>query len=110
MYFIYKILHAIKLAEYLKAAIPASDFVPVFYMGSEDADLDELGHVYINGVKHEWKTDQTGAVGRMKVDKALIKILDEIAGEIAIHAYGKDIIHLMKNCYTDGGLLLNRLP
>ncbi|HNU89632.1 MAG TPA: bacillithiol biosynthesis cysteine-adding enzyme BshC [Ferruginibacter sp.] len=105
LYFIYKILHAIKLAEYLKVAIPASDFVPVFYMGSEDADLDELGHVYINGVKHEWKTDQTGAVGRMKVDKALIKIPDEIAGEITIHPYGKDIIHLMKNCYTDGATI-----
>lgn len=102
LYFIYKILHAIKLAEYLKAEIPASDFVPVFYMGSEDADLEELGHVYINGVKHEWKTNQTGAVGRMKVDKALIKMLDEITGEITVHPYGKDIIDLMKNCYTDG--------
>ncbi len=105
LYFIYKILHAIKLAEYLKAEIPGSDFVPVFYMGSEDADLEELGHVYINGVKHEWKTDQTGAVGRMRVDKALIKILDEIAGEITIHPFGKDIIQLMKNCYTDGATI-----
>lgn len=105
LYFIYKILHAIKLAEYLKAEIPASDFVPVFYMGSEDADLEELGHVYINGVKHEWKTDQTGAVGRMKVDKALVKMLDEIAGELGILPYGKDIIHLMKNCYTDGATI-----
>ena len=63
--------------------MPENDFVPVFYMGSEDADLEELGHVYINGIKHEWKTNQTGAVGRMKIDKALIKILDDIEGEIS---------------------------
>lgn len=105
LYFIYKILHAIKLAESLKTEIPDCDFVPVFYMGSEDADLEELGHVYINGVKHEWKTNQSGAVGRMKVDKALIKMLDTIAGEITIHPFGNDIISLMKNCYTDGATI-----
>lgn len=102
LYFIYKVVHAIKLAEFLKGKIPGCDFVPVFYMGSEDADLEELGHVYINGVKHEWKTDQAGAVGRMKVDKALIKILDAIAGELSVQPFGKDITGLMKDCYTEG--------
>jgi uncharacterized protein YllA (UPF0747 family) len=102
LYFIYKILHTIKLCEKLKADMPENNFVPVFYMGSEDADLEELGHVYINGVKHEWNTKQTGAVGRMKVDKALIKMLDEIAGEITIHLHGKEIIEQMKACYVEG--------
>ncbi|MBK7374783.1 MAG: bacillithiol biosynthesis cysteine-adding enzyme BshC [Chitinophagaceae bacterium] len=102
LYFIYKVMHAIKLAEFLKAEIPGCDFVPVFYMGSEDADLEELGHVYINGVKHEWKTDQTGAVGRMKVDKALTSVLDVIAGELSVQPFGKDITGLMKDCYTEG--------
>lgn len=102
LYFIYKIMHAIRLAEWLTEQEPASHFVPVFYMGSEDADLEELGHVYINGVKHEWKTDQTGAVGRMKVDKALTGLLNIIEGEIAVQPYGKDIIGLMKSCYTIG--------
>lgn len=102
LYFIYKILHTIKLCEKLKTEMPENDFVPVFYMGSEDADLEELGHVYINGIKHEWKTNQTGAVGRMKVDKALIKILDEIEGEITVHPFGKEIIEQMKICYTEG--------
>jgi len=102
LYFIYKILHAIKLCEFLKEQIPTSDFVPVFYMGSEDADLEELGHIYINGARHEWKTNQAGAVGRMKVDKALIKMLDEIAGEITVQPFGKEIIDQMKACYTEG--------
>ncbi|MBL7702829.1 MAG: bacillithiol biosynthesis cysteine-adding enzyme BshC [Ferruginibacter sp.] len=105
LYFIYKILHAIKLCEKLKAEMPENDFVPVYYMGSEDADLDELGHVYINGVKHEWQTNQTGAVGRMKVDKALIKMLDAIAGEITVHPYGKEIIEQMQACYTEGATI-----
>jgi bacillithiol biosynthesis cysteine-adding enzyme BshC len=102
LYFIYKILHAIRLCEKLKTDMPENDFVPVYYMGSEDADLEELGHVYINGIKHEWQTNQTGAVGRMKVDKALIKMLDAIAGEITVHPFGNEIIEQMKACYTEG--------
>ncbi len=102
LYFIYKILHTIKLCEKLKAEMPENDFVPVFYMGSEDADLEELGHIYINSNKHEWKTNQTGAVGRMKVDKALLKMLDEIEGEITVHPFGKKIIEEMRMCYTEG--------
>jgi bacillithiol synthase len=102
LYFIYKILHAIKLCETLKAEMPENDFVPVYYMGSEDADLDELGHIYINGVKHEWKTNQAGAVGRMKVDKALVQMLDAIEGEITVHSFGKEIIDQMKAAYVEG--------
>ncbi len=105
LYFIYKILHTIKLCEKLKSDMPENNFVPVFYMGSEDADLEELGHVYINGIKHEWHTKQTGAVGRMKVDKALIKILDEIGGEISVQPHGQEIVELMKACYTEGSTI-----
>ena len=75
LYFIYKILHTVKLAEELQIALPENNFVPVFYMGSEDADLEELGHIFINGEKFEWATQQTGAVGRMKVDKALVQLM-----------------------------------
>jgi bacillithiol biosynthesis cysteine-adding enzyme BshC len=102
LYFIYKILHAIKLCEKLKATMPENDFIPVYYIGSEDADLEELGHIYVNGTKHEWKTNQTGAVGRMKVDKALVQMLDAVEGEITVHPFGKEITDQMKACYVEG--------
>ncbi len=102
LYFIYKILHAIKLCERLKTEMPENDFVPVYYMGSEDADLEELGHIYINDVKHEWKTNQRGAFGRMKVDKALVQMLDAVEGEITVYPFGKEIIDQMKTCYMEG--------
>ena len=102
LYFIYKILHTVKLAEECKKQLPENNFVPVYYMGSEDADLDELGHVFVNGEKYEWQTKQTGAVGRMKVDKALIKLIDGIAGQVLIHPFGSTIIDIMKDCYKEG--------
>ena len=105
LYFIYKILHAVKLAEVLKKQLPENNFIPIYYMGSEDADLDELGHIFINGEKQEWQTNQTGAVGRMKVDKTLIKLIDSIAGQVLVHPFGEAIIDLMKDCYQEGGTI-----
>jgi bacillithiol synthase len=100
LYFIYKILHAVKIAADLSDKIPGANFVPVYYMGSEDADLEELGHIFINGQKYEWKTEQTGAVGRMKVDKALLQLIELFSGQLTVLPHGKEIVELMSNCYT----------
>jgi len=102
LYFIYKILHVVKLAAQLKELFPENNFVPVYYMGTEDADLDELGHIYCNGEKKVWETNQTGAVGRMKVDKSLLKLLNNLEGELSVQIFGSEIIQLMKDCYQDG--------
>lgn len=99
LYFVYKILHTIKLADELKKRLPLYTFVPVFFMGSEDADLDELNHVVVDGKKYEWHTRQTGAVGRMKVDDNLLELIDEIEGRLSVEKYGKDIIGLLKKCF-----------
>lgn len=78
LYFIYKITHAIKLAEELNSNHSDKKFVPVYYIGSEDNDLDELGVFRYNGDKYRWDADgQTGAVGRMDT-KSLKSLLDEL--------------------------------
>lgn len=102
LYFIYKIIHAIKLADELKKELPQYNFVPVYYMGSEDADLDELGYINLGGEKLVWNTKQTGAVGRMLVDKALLQIITSIQGQIGIHPFGNDLIAIFNQCYTLG--------
>jgi bacillithiol biosynthesis cysteine-adding enzyme BshC len=105
LYFIYKILHAIKLADHLNEEIQEYKFVPFFYMGSEDADLDELGHIHINGERLGWDTKQTGAVGRMKVDKGLIKLIDRIAGQIAITEAGRELADMFRLAYKEGATI-----
>ncbi|HEX8677645.1 MAG TPA: bacillithiol biosynthesis cysteine-adding enzyme BshC [Segetibacter sp.] len=102
LYFIYKILHAVKLADYLNNQIPENNFIPVYYMGSEDADLEELGHINLNGEELAWETKQTGAVGRMKVDKQLIKLIDRIAGELEVEKNGKELVNLLRAAYKEG--------
>ncbi|HEY4209241.1 MAG TPA: bacillithiol biosynthesis cysteine-adding enzyme BshC [Puia sp.] len=98
LYFIYKIIHAIKLADRLNMEFPGKRFVPVYYMGSEDADLEELGTVYINGEKLSWNTRQTGAVGRMNT-KGLEKIIDRIEGELSVKPHGRLLMEKIKEFY-----------
>ena len=100
LFFVYKILHAVKLAQQCKAEMPEYDFVPVYYMGSEDADLDELGKIWLSGEQLNWETKQTGSVGRMKT-KGLDKILYRIEGELSVLPFGKELVSLLRDCYLN---------
>ncbi len=100
LYFIYKILHAIQLCRHFAAKYPASRFVPVFYMGSEDADLEELGKIYLDAEPLVWETSQRGAVGRMQT-KGLEKIIQRIEGTYSVLPHGKSLVPLLKECYLN---------
>ena len=105
LYFIYKILHAAKLSAELKKEMPQYDFIPVYYMGSEDADLDELNNITIQGNKLVWQTKQTGAVGRMNVDDELLKLITAINGQISVLPNGKELVQLFIDCYRKGNTI-----
>lgn len=102
LYFIYKIIHAIQLAEELNRTMPEHYFVPVYFMGSEDADLQELGEVYVNGKTYHWKTNQKGAVGRMKVDEAFIALINEIGTQLSVESFGNELMELIRSSYQLG--------
>lgn len=101
LYVVYKIFHAIKLAEELKIKLPHYNFVPIYFMGSEDADLDELNNITINQRKYTWPTKQTGAVGRMKVDKSFLQLMNEIEGQVSVLPYGKELMDIFRNSYLE---------
>ena len=99
LYFAYKILHAVKLAEESRKQLPEHHFVPVFYMGSEDADLNELGTINVDGKEYKWNTKQTGAVGRMKIDKAFLDLLYQLHNQISVLPFGSELLQVFKRCY-----------
>lgn len=102
MYLLYKIIHVIKLADTLNKRYPEYHFLPVYFMGSEDADLAELGEIFIQNNAYRWGTNQKGAVGRMLVDEALLQMLHEMALPLGSEPYGHEIIHLLKKCFQPG--------
>ena len=102
LYFIYKIIHAIQLAAELKKQFPTNNFVPVYYMGSEDADLQEVGSYTLAGETYQWNTKQKGAIGRMKVDDELIQLLQNLEGYWSVKPMGKEALEVLKQAYQKG--------
>ena len=106
LYFFYKIIQAIQLAADYKKQFPEYNFVPVYYMGSEDADIDEVGSFNLGTVSQQWKTKQTGAIGRMKVDDALLQLLQNIEGYWAVKPAGKEALDILKQAYQKGNTII----
>jgi bacillithiol biosynthesis cysteine-adding enzyme BshC len=75
---IYKIASTVNLTRQLKERYPKFNFVPIFWMGSEDHDFEELGTTYIYGKKITWPAaeGEGGAYGRRKT-QSLYPVLDE---------------------------------
>jgi len=82
--------------------LPQYNFVPVYYMGSEDADLEELNNITADGKKYTWQTKQTGAVGRMKTDKQLTALTHELQSQVSVLPYGNELMKIFSNAYTEG--------
>ena len=83
LYFIYKIISTINLAEALKKKYPDNNFVPVYWMASEDHDFEEIASMNLFSKKIKWESQTGGAVGRLKTTSLNIVIeeLKQILGE-----------------------------
>lgn len=66
LYVLYKVLHCIRVCRELNALNDGLHYVPVFFLGSEDNDLEEIGELPLDARSLHWESRQTGACGRMK--------------------------------------------
>lgn len=83
LYFVYKLVTAIKLCRQLKAHYPQYDFVPLYWMATEDHDFAEINHLHLFGKKYEWQAaDQGGPVGRMPLAGLREELLDQLPAEV----------------------------
>ncbi|HEX6227113.1 MAG TPA: bacillithiol biosynthesis BshC, partial [Chryseolinea sp.] len=113
LYFIYKIVTVINACKKLKAKYPEFDFVPLFWMATEDHDYEEIKYFNLYGTKYLWETDQTGAVGRFDV-KGLDTLANELPGEVNIFkkAYKKgrtlsqSVRHYVNELFGREGLVI----
>lgn len=77
LYFVYKIITAINTCRQLQQQYPDYNFVPVYWMATEDHDFAEINHFNLFGKKYTWETEQTGAVGRFST-KEMETLLAEL--------------------------------
>lgn len=79
LYSIYKIISTLNLAQELKKKYNQYNFVPIFWMATEDHDFEEINHVYLQGNKITWDTNQKGPVGRFSTQdiEPFLKVIKE---------------------------------
>lgn len=99
LYFIYKIISTINLAEKLKKNYPKYNFVPIYWLASEDHDFDEIRNINLFGKKLFWNNgDAKGAVGKLNTN-SLSLVIDELKQFIGESENAKELIQLFSDAY-----------
>jgi bacillithiol biosynthesis cysteine-adding enzyme BshC len=68
LYFLYKIVSTINLCEELSEKFPEENFVPIYWMATEDHDFDEINYFNFKGTKVVWNRPDGGPVGRFSTE------------------------------------------
>ncbi|MCU0416957.1 MAG: bacillithiol biosynthesis cysteine-adding enzyme BshC [Cytophagaceae bacterium] len=76
-YTVLKIIAAIRYSKWCSIHFPENKFIPVFWMATEDHDIQEIQSLHVFSKEYTWITEQTGAVGRMKTD-GIAELFDTI--------------------------------
>ncbi|TXF85686.1 bacillithiol biosynthesis cysteine-adding enzyme BshC [Neolewinella aurantiaca] len=84
LYFIYKICSTINLSRQLNERYPDKHIVPLFIMGGEDHDFDEINHARIKGEMIRWEQEVGGSVAMLSTTSlapALSALKELLGGE-----------------------------
>ncbi|WP_336962821.1 bacillithiol biosynthesis cysteine-adding enzyme BshC [Chryseobacterium contaminans] len=114
VFFVYKILQTIKTCTYLKEQFPDFNFVPVYWMASEDHDFAEINHFKTENNYYEINERSGGPVGRIKINDTYF--ISEFEKEFKDSVFGTELILMLKEAYKAGNtltqaiqILVNRL-
>ncbi|MGN6181343.1 MAG: bacillithiol biosynthesis cysteine-adding enzyme BshC [Mucilaginibacter sp.] len=99
LYFIYKIVTAIKLASQLKEKFPDKNFVPVYWMASEDHDFAEINYTNIGGKKVHWWLEASGATGRLNPD-TIRQALNQYKGVLGMEHHAPELANIVEKAYA----------
>ena len=84
----------------LKLKFPAQNFVPVFWMATEDHDFEEINYFNFKGKKISWNKESKGAVGRFDT-KGLDEVYDSFSKEIGTGNNANYLLDLFKKSYFE---------
>ena len=99
LYVLYKILDVLAIVEELKKESPGHHFVPIFWMASEDHDLEEISEIKVYGKSIKWETNQKGPVGRMQTD-GIKEVFEQIEKDFNLSEEQLSFVKLCKREYV----------
>jgi bacillithiol biosynthesis cysteine-adding enzyme BshC len=98
LYFLYKIVSTINLCATLKKEYPNHNFVPIYWMATEDHDFEEINFFNFKKVKIKWNAESNGPVGRLST-KGLDEVLKAFDLELGIGENANYLKELFENSY-----------
>lgn len=100
LYFLYKIISAINLANTLKTTYPENDFVPIYWMATEDHDFEEINHfnLFDKKISIQKKEGENGAVGKLTLASAP-EVAQQLEELLENRNGGDEIVALFKQFY-----------
>lgn len=104
LYFLYKIISTINLCEELARQFPKSNFVPVYWMATEDHDFEEINFFNFKNQKIQWNREDGGAVGQFSTDG-----LEEVFKQFSKQLGTSKNEEYLKELFSKGYLEYNNL-
>ncbi|MDQ1167097.1 bacillithiol biosynthesis cysteine-adding enzyme BshC [Flavobacterium sp. SORGH_AS_0622] len=98
LYFLYKIISTINLTKELKSKYPSYNFVPVYWMATEDHDFEEINYFNFKGKKIRWNAESTGPVGRLSA-KGLEDLFEVYSKELGSSSNAATLKKLFEEAY-----------
>jgi len=100
LYFLYKIISTINLTKELKLKYPDFNFVPIYWMATEDHDFEEINYFNFNGKKFRWNREGGGPVGRFSTE-GLKEVFEVFALELGSGTKAEFIKKLFTETYLN---------
>ena len=100
LYFLYKIISTINLCKELKNEYPDNDFVPIYWMATEDHDFEEINYFNFKHTKIQWNTESFGPVGRLSTN-GLEEVLELFSKELGIGTNAQYLKSLFQKSYLE---------
>ena len=104
VYIFYKILQVVKCCDYMNDRHPEFNFVPIFWMATEDHDFEEINHFCFRCKGYSWERDFGGATGRMNLD-GIHKVFEEFFQDLPDSRHADELKQLARDSYLSSKTL-----
>lgn len=98
LYFLYKIISTLNLCKELSQKYPTYNFVPIYWMASEDHDFEEIQYFNFKDQKISWNRGAGGSVGRLSTE-GLDKVFQEFSSMLNLGKNAEELRLLFKDSY-----------
>ena len=100
LYFLYKIISTINLTKELKQVHPDKNFVPIYWMATEDHDFEEINYFNFKGKKFRWNKESSGPVGRLSTE-GLKEVFNKFSNDLGPGTNADELKGMFEESYLN---------